>query len=115
MEKRRQEVNDKMAAIFDAVDIVITAANPDVAFAADGPLPDTFGGVAAGMGNNGLLTFPANLHGNPAISIPAGTLGGLPIGLQVIGRHFSEQHLLDAAWLVERNRPWPLIAPGGPQ
>ena len=114
MERRRQELNDKMAALFDEVDIVITASNPDVAFAADGPLPDTFGGIVAGMGNNGLLTFPANLHGNPAISIPAGTLGGLPIGLQVVGRHFSEPLLLDAAWLSERSRPWPLTAPGAP-
>ena len=115
MEKRRQELNDKMADLFEQVDLVITATNPDVAFAADGPLPDTFGGVVAGMGNNGLLTFPANLYGNPAISIPAGNLNGLPIGLQVIGRHFTEPLLLDAAWLAERNRPWPLVAPGGPR
>ena len=69
------EVNEAMARIFDpvdGVDLVITASNPDVAFAADGPLPATFGGVEAGAGNNGKLTFPANLHGNPAISIPAG-------------------------------------------
>jgi aspartyl-tRNA(Asn)/glutamyl-tRNA(Gln) amidotransferase subunit A len=87
---------------------VITASNPDVAFAAEGPLPDTFGGVEAGAKINGRLTFPANLYGNPAISIPAGTLDGLPIALQVVGRHFSEQLLLDLALTVERNRPWPL-------
>ena len=101
-----------MARIFDTadggVDFVITATNPDVAFDADGPLPDTFGGVEAGAKINGRLTFPANLHGNPAISIPAGFLDGLPIGLQVVGRHFSEQLLLDLALTVERNRPWPL-------
>ncbi|MFT3855835.1 MAG: amidase [Ilumatobacteraceae bacterium] len=117
IESRRMEVNEAMARIFDpadGVDFVITAANPDVAFEAEGPLPHTFGGVKAGRGNNGRLTFPANLHGNPAVSIPAGSVDGLPIGLQVVGRHFDEPLLLDIALTVERNRPWPLVAPGSP-
>ena len=107
-----------MARIFDrtdGVDFVITASNPDVAFDAEGPLPGVFGGVEAGASNNGRLTFPANLHGNPAISIPAGTIDGLPVGLQVVSRHFTEQLLLDLALTVERNRPWPLVAPGAPR
>ena len=115
IERRRMELNETMARIFDTtqdgVDFVITASNPDVAFAAEGPLPDTFGGVEADAGNNGLLTFPANLHGNPAISVPAGSLDGLPIGLQILGRHFTEPLLLDLALVMERNRPWPLVAP----
>ena len=118
IERRRIELNEAMARIFDpidGVDFVITASNPDVAFSADGPLPSVFGGVEAGTKNNGRLTFPANLHGNPAISIPVGTLDGLPIGLQVVGRHFSEELLLDLALSVERSRPWPLVAPGSPR
>ena len=117
IEERRVLVNDRMAQIFDpstGVDLVITASNPDIAFDADGPLPSVFGGVDGGAANNGRLTFPANLHGNPAISIPSGTLDGLPIALQVVGRHFSEQLLLDIAIDVERNRPWKVVAPNSP-
>lgn len=114
IERRRTEVNEAMARIFDpsdGVDFVITATNPDVAFDAEGPIASVFGGIDAGAANNGRLTFPANLHGNPAISVPAGTLDGLPIGLQIVGRHFSEPLLLDLALSVERHRPWPLTAP----
>lgn len=114
IESRRVALNERMAEIFDpssGVDLVITASNPDVAFDAEGPLPDTFGGLRAGAGNNGRLTFPANLHGNAAISIPAGSVDGLPVGLQIVGRHFSEQLLLDIALGVERETPWPLVAP----
>ncbi len=119
IERRRVELNEAMAQIFsptDGVDFIITATNPDVAFNAAGPLPSEFGGLTPtwGAGNNGRLTFPANMHGNPAISVPAGTLDGLPIGLQIVSRHHTEPLLLDLALTVERNRPWPLVAPAAP-
>jgi aspartyl-tRNA(Asn)/glutamyl-tRNA(Gln) amidotransferase subunit A len=114
IEARRAILNQRMAEIFDAVDFVITASNPDVAFNAEGPLPSVFGGVKAGAGNNGKLTFPANMYGNPAISLPAGLIDGLPVSLQINGRHFSEQLLLDLGLALERTRPWALVAPNSP-
>ncbi|HET6873481.1 MAG TPA: amidase [Acidimicrobiales bacterium] len=58
----------------------------------------------------GALTMISNIYGNPAVSIPAGTIGGLPVGLQVLGRHHEDAVLLDVALNVERNQPWPLVA-----
>ena len=97
----------------------MTATNPDTAFAAAGPMPTTVGdvdlmaeyGLNKAIGNNGSLTIPANLTGNPAVSIPAGLVDGMPVGLQVIGRHHQDQLLLDLARIAERERPWPLVAP----
>jgi aspartyl-tRNA(Asn)/glutamyl-tRNA(Gln) amidotransferase subunit A len=111
---RRVEVNDAMAQLFQTTDFVMTASNPDVAFEAEGPLPSVFGGIDVGMQNNGRLTFPANLYGCPAIALPAGLVDGLPVSLQIVGPHHSEQLLLELGLLWERLRPWPLVAPGGP-
>ena len=39
---------------------------------------------------------------------------GCPVGMQIIGRHHEEPLLLELARVVERERPWPLVAPGAP-
>jgi len=122
VERFRTGVNEAMADVFDQVDFVFAATNPDVAFDAAGPMPTKVGdrdlvkefGLEVALGNNGALTMPANLAGNPAVNIPAGEVGGLPVGMQVIGRHHEEELLLDLALIAERERPWPLVVPGSP-
>ena len=114
VEAQRTEANERMADVFDDVDVVVCATNPDVAFPADIGISTRVGGVPVGPENNGLLTIPANIVGNPAISVPAGTVDGLPVGMQLIGRHHDDALLLDLARVVERERPWPLVAPGAP-
>jgi aspartyl-tRNA(Asn)/glutamyl-tRNA(Gln) amidotransferase subunit A len=119
----RRDMIVKLATLFDQVDFIICATNPDVAFPAKGPMPTVVDGVdlvsevgfEAAVGNNGALTIPANTTGNPAVAIPAGLVDGLPVSMQIIGRHHAEPLLLELARVVERQRPWPLVAPGAPR
>jgi len=59
----------------------------------------------------GALTIISNIYGNPAVSIPAGTVDGLPVGMQVLAPHHHDELLFDVALAVERTRAWPLVAP----
>ena len=111
VERAKREANEAMADVFDQVDFIICSTNPDVAFGAEVTLANEVGGKPVGPENAGALTIPANTTGNPAISIPVGTVDGLPVGLQVIGRHHEDALLLDLARRAERAMPWPLVAP----
>jgi aspartyl-tRNA(Asn)/glutamyl-tRNA(Gln) amidotransferase subunit A len=118
----RRQLNDALADLFTSVDFVMISTNPDVAFAAEGPPPVTIPGHdlinEIGFGravfNNAALTAPSNLNGSPAMSIPAGTVDGLPVGLQVLSAHHREPEMLSLALVAEREIGWPLVAPGSP-
>jgi aspartyl-tRNA(Asn)/glutamyl-tRNA(Gln) amidotransferase subunit A len=66
---------------------------------------------------NDVFTVPSNLAGIPAMSVPAGLSSeGLPLGLQVIGRHFDEETVFAVSAVIERAAGFtakPCIMAGG--
>lgn len=113
-EAARTLANATMAELFGQVDFIISATNPDTAFPAHLEVNTRVAGQKVDLGNNGALTIPYNIVGNPAITVPVEQLDGLPVGMQVATRHHEEELLLDLAAITETQCPWPLVAPNAP-
>ena len=114
VEDKRTAMNEQMAAVFDEVDLLICATNPDVAYPAEITANTRVGEVKVGLENNGVLTIPANIVGNPSVSVPVEPAFGLPVGMQIMARHHDDALLLDLARVVEQTLPWPKVAPSSP-
>jgi aspartyl-tRNA(Asn)/glutamyl-tRNA(Gln) amidotransferase subunit A len=94
-------------AFFEKYDLLLTptVACPPFAVGLDNP-PEIAGKKIPPYGWIP-FTYPFNLTGQPAASVPAGfTRDGLPIGLQIVGRRFDDAGVLRAAAAFERVRPW---------
>ena len=73
------------------------------------------GGIKVGRDAGSAFTFPFNMTGHPAASVPCGfTRAGLPIGLQIVGRRFADATVLRAAAAFEEARPWAQRRPQEP-
>lgn len=81
--------------VFENYDLIIGPTAPTVAY----DLDTQHDPVAMYLGD--LLTIPVNLAGLPGISIPAGQVDGLPVGLQIIGKAFDETTIYQAAAAFE--------------
>ncbi len=98
--KKAQQARTLIKQDFDQVlanyDVIIgpTAPTPAFELGAQNDDPVT-------MYANDILTIPINLAGVPAISVPAGLVDGLPVGLQIIGKHFDEATIYRAAHAFE--------------
>ncbi len=113
-EADRTRANETLADAFEEVDFLVSATNPDVAFPAEIGANTRVGDRKVGLENNGALTIPYNIYGNPALSLPVGNLDGMPVGMQVATRHHGDALLFDLGRILEESRPWPLTAPGAP-
>jgi aspartyl-tRNA(Asn)/glutamyl-tRNA(Gln) amidotransferase subunit A len=89
-------------ALFDSLDVIITPTIPKKAFRLleEAPGLEQMAERAAGMCQN---TYPTNVTGNPSLSLPCGRgANDLPIGLQIIGRHFADGVVLRAGHAFEQ-------------
>ena len=91
--KARAEFAGKVHALFDEIDLLLLPTVPVEPFAADLEAPEGFHSTSRVLAWTGWtpFTYPFNLSGNPAASLPCGlTANGLPVGLQVVGRRHAD-------------------------
>jgi aspartyl-tRNA(Asn)/glutamyl-tRNA(Gln) amidotransferase subunit A len=103
----RDALWDRVQSFFARYDLLLTPTMPTTAFAADEPIPT----MVAGRRTSGFgytpFTYPFNLTGQPAASVPVGfTDDGLPVGMQIVGRRHADRTVLAASAAFEAACPW---------
>jgi aspartyl-tRNA(Asn)/glutamyl-tRNA(Gln) amidotransferase subunit A len=100
-QKVRTLIRREFDAVFEKYDALITPTSPTVPFKIGEKTDDPLA-----MYLSDVCTLPINIAGVPGISIPAGFVDGLPVGMQIIGKHFSEETLLRVAYAYEQSTEW---------
>ncbi len=100
-QKVRRLITDDFRSAFSQVDLLIGPTTPTPAFDIGAKIDDPIT-----MYLNDIYTIGANLAGLPGLSMPCGFVDGLPMGLQLMGPHFSEAKLLAAAHQFQRATDW---------
>ena len=97
-QKVRKLIKNDFDEVYKKVDAILTPSTPSSAFKIGEKINDP-----VSMYLNDIFTVPINLAGLPAISIPAGfDSKGYPLGLQIIGKAFEEQNILNIAYSMEK-------------
>lgn len=100
-QKIRRLISDDFANAFKEVDLILSPTSPSPAFKLGEKVADP-----VSMYLSDIYTIAVNLAGLPGMSIPAGFLSGLPIGMQLIANYFQEPLLLNAAHQYQTQTDW---------
>ena len=93
----RELIKDDFRKAFEKVDLIFSPVSPIPSFKVGEKANDPLS-----MYLMDVYTCPLKLAGLPAISIPAGKIGPLPVGLQIIGNYFQENKILSIAYKMEK-------------
>ena len=107
-QKVRQLINKDFERAFGEVDVLMGPTTPTPAFPLGAKTSDPIT-----MYLNDIYTIGANLAGLPAMSVPCGFVGKLPVGLQIVGPHFGEEKILGAAHAYQKETDWHRRLPDG--
>ena len=119
-QRLRRLIRQDFLQAFENVDLILAPTTPSAAFKRSVAGAEGVAGVEGEgsqadpttMYRQDVFTVPASLAGLPALSIPCGTAGGLPVGMQLIGAHFAEDRLLALAEAFQSQTDWHRRAPG---
>ncbi|MFB6109930.1 MAG: amidase [Halodesulfurarchaeum sp.] len=105
-ETSRTKTYRTIQSVFDSYDYLVTPTLGLPPFPKN-TKPQEIAGTEIDPLHGWMLTWPFNLTGNPAASVPAGfTADGLPVGLQIVGPRHGDADVLAASRAFERQRPW---------
>lgn len=97
-QKVRAKIKQDFDNAFERVDVIFTPVTPTPAFKLGEKIKDPLT-----MYLSDVLTVSVNLAGLPAVAFPVGKVGELPVGLQIIGKYFEENKILNVAKLLQQN------------
>jgi len=106
-QKIRRLIKNDFQKAFGEVDVIMGPTSPHTAFPIGSKNDDP-----VKMYLEDIYTIAVNLAGLPGISVPAGMVNGLPVGLQIVGRDFAEAQLLNVAHKFQQITDWHTQAPG---
>ena len=102
----RRVITQDFSRAFEQVDVIAGPSAPGVAFRFGAKQQDP-----VSMYMEDIYTLAVNLAGLPGLSVPAGLIDGMPVGLQLIGKAFDEQTILNAAYRLQLDTDWHLATP----